>query len=131
MKVSRITSAHTDERGEISDLLAHQSIDAVTLITFVAGARRGDHYHRQTTQWTYVLTGVVNYYSQAPGSDAQVHQLRPGDIVCSPPNEAHAIQAETSATILVFTQGPRSGQDYESDTFRLGSPIAVASEGGV
>ena len=49
--------------------------------------------------------------------------LKKGDLVETSKNEQHAIKALQNSEFLVFTQGPRSGKNYEQDTFRLLKPL--------
>ena len=49
--------------------------------------------------------------------------LSRGDLVVTSLNESHAIKAIKYSEYLVFTQGPRSGKEYEKDTFRLLKPL--------
>jgi quercetin dioxygenase-like cupin family protein len=110
-----------DHRGVIEDLL-QCPLDSVTEIVTLKGAVRGNHYHRKTTQWTYVvyghLTAVARY------ADGTLHrELRAGDLLEEPCGVPHAWQAREDTKVLVFTQGPRSGEDYESDTTRLEDPL--------
>ncbi len=125
MKIS-VDVQFEDSRGKIADLLVNESIDAITYITFTQGALRGNHYHKQTTQWTFVTKGRVVYASCKLGQKIVVEDLIAGDFVVAEPNEAHAFRAECDAEILVFTKGPRAGFDYEKDTFRLEVPILGA-----
>ena len=37
--------------------------------------------------------------------------------------EHHAVHALEDSVFMVFTRGPRGGDDYESDTFRLETPL--------
>ena len=46
-----------DARGSISDILAGQPFDAATIIESRRGSIRGNHYHRDTIRWTYLLNG--------------------------------------------------------------------------
>lgn len=116
-----------DARGKIVDLLVGERIDAITYITFAEGAVRGNHVHRETTQWTFVVKGRVIYASQAEGAEAVQETLARGDFVVALPNEAHAFKALEDSDILVFTKGPRAGFDYEKDTIRLSPPL-IGSE---
>lgn len=107
---------YEDERGVIQDLFGHA--DAVTRIDSVPGAIRGNHTHRLTTQWTYVLDGTMTFYWL---EDDGVHEriAGPGEMVCEPAGIPHAWVSNTETTVLVFTRGPRSGTAYETDTIRL------------
>ena len=46
-----------------------------------------------------------------------------GSFFYSPPKEKHAFLALRKTEILVFTQGPRGGKEYESDTYRIDSLV--------
>jgi quercetin dioxygenase-like cupin family protein len=105
-----------DHRGVIQDVLG--KIDAVTRITTVAGAVRGNHVHRETTQWTLVLSGRL-----LMASGDTVTEMGPGEVIKHPPGMPHAWKAVEDTDCLVFTRGPRSGADYETDTYRLQEPL--------
>lgn len=111
-----------DYRGVIQDIFGADTIDgpidSVTRITTLVGAVRGNHYHEHTTQWTLVLNGRLLMASGASRS-----QMGPGEIVKHTPGMPHAWQALENCECLVFTRGPRSGEDYESDTIRLEEPL--------
>lgn len=105
-----------DHRGVIQDVLG--KIDSVTRITTLAGHVRGNHLHHHTTQWTLVLNGKL---TMASGTTRSV--MGAGEIVKHPPGMPHAWQAIEDSECLVFTKGPRSGEDYETDTYRLEEPL--------
>jgi quercetin dioxygenase-like cupin family protein len=112
---------HEDARGVIADILAGP-IDAVTRISTRAGAVRGNHYHSDTVQWTYVLTGQLLVATRPPAGIA--HAVYGGqDLFCDEPGVAHAWKALMDTVVLVFTRGPRSGENYESDVTRLEVPL--------
>lgn len=109
---------YEDERGVIQDLLAGP-IDSVTQISTRTGSVRGNHAHGKTVQWTYVVSGCMrSVIRNQDGSLSQAVRY-PGEFFCEPSGLAHAWEALEDTTVLVFTRGPRSGADYESDTRRL------------
>jgi quercetin dioxygenase-like cupin family protein len=117
---------HTDDRGTIADLFANANINSACLISNAAGAVRANHYHKETTQYTYVVAGTLEYYSKPVGSDAPAERFeaKNGDYIISEPNEIHALRAGPHGCIfMAFAQGPRGGENYESDTFRVDSII--------
>ena len=123
MKIINTEPNHRDSRGLIVDLLTGKSVSAITFISFTPGAVRGNHYHEKTTQWNYVIAGRVRLVTQF-GSDAvQEMILCKGDLVETPPNEKHALVGIEDAEMIVFTEGPRGGKDYELDTIRLKHPL--------
>jgi quercetin dioxygenase-like cupin family protein len=105
-----------DERGVIEDLLG--SVDSVTHISTRRGAVRGNHFHKETTQWTYLLSGRLRM-----ANSHYVADIEPGSFVTHPPGEPHAWKALEHSACLVFTKGPRSGENYEADTHRLDEPL--------
>lgn len=111
-----------DKRGAIMDLLS-EKLDAVTIITFRKGAARGNHYHKKTTQWNYLLSGKMKFYCQKPGGKLVTFTAKKGDFIVAGPNEKHALKALENSELLVLTKGPRGGKEYESDTFRLSEPL--------
>jgi dTDP-4-dehydrorhamnose 3,5-epimerase-like enzyme len=122
--LSRIAPAFTDARGAITDLLTKTVIDAVTLIESNAGTVRGNHYHKDTEQWLYLLSGMLEIAWQEHATEVKSGSyMYPGEMMHSPPGEAHAVKALKDSVFVVMTRGPRNGADYESDTFRLNTPL--------
>ena len=115
-----IHPAFADDRGTIADIFYKSSIDHVGVITSCRGAIRGNHFHKQTTQHVYVTHGSLRYYWQ-PADKSQPVQWKvvlEGEVATSGPNEIHAMVMREPCTMMVFSEGVRGGQDYESDTFR-------------
>jgi quercetin dioxygenase-like cupin family protein len=110
-----------DERGLITDILEHTQVDSVTVITCVSGAIRGNHYHQESIQYLYVLSGRVRAFAQMPGEPVESADLQTGDLLETLPPERHAIQTLEDAVLIVITRGPRGGKGYEDDTFRVSS----------
>ena len=125
MEKIALTPAFKDDRGEITDLLENENINAITRITFRKGAVRANHYHKHTTQWNYLVAGSIKLVSQAPGEPVVETVMKPGDLIATGPNVSHALVGLEEADLLVFTKGPRGGNEYESDTFRLETPLAT------
>jgi dTDP-4-dehydrorhamnose 3,5-epimerase-like enzyme len=118
--ISTIKPAFSDDRGVITDLLTRTAIDAVTLIESKKDTVRGNHYHKDTEQWLYLISGLLEVAWQTGESGVKSGcLLRPGGMMRSPPGEAHAVLALEDSVFIVMTRGPRNGADYESDTFRL------------
>lgn len=124
-----MTDRFEDHRGIIQDLLGGGlpeplggPIDAVTQIETFKGKIRGNHYHKQTTQWTYVVSGLLRIVTSQHVAGRDVREsdtYSPGDLACERPGVRHAWEALEDTVVLVFTRGPRSGAAYESDTERL------------
>lgn len=112
-----------DTRGKIIDLIQKTNINAVTYITLKKGKIRGNHYHKKTIQWNYLLKGKIVLYAKIKNQKTKIKILKVGDLVVTSKGESHAIKAIKDSEFLVFTQGPRGGKEYENDTFRLKMPL--------
>ena len=127
----KLEVAFEDHRGVIVDILEGENVDAVTFISFKNRAVRANHFHKETTQWNYVLSGKLKYCNRVidknllEDGDAVTTEeiLFPGDFCVSYPWESHAFQGIEDSEMLVLTKGPRSGMNYEKDTFRLKNPL--------
>ena len=124
MKVRSLRPAHVDARGAILDILTQVNIDAITLITSKKGAVRGNHYHKRTVQYTYLISGRLSYLTSGKSGRVARRVMAPGDIVESPPGETHTFVALRDSVFLSLSRGPRRGFDYEKDTYRLPKPLA-------
>ena len=119
MKKIKIKINFKDTRGIIVDLLEKKKINAITYITQNKDKVRGNHFHKKTTQWNYLIKGRIKIVTKKKNRSVKQMILSKGDLVVTSSNEAHAIKAIKYSEYLVFTQGPRGGIEYESDTFRL------------
>lgn len=120
MEIINLKPAFSDSRGDITDLIDGNEINAITYISFAKNAVRGNHYHKHTIQWNYVISGEILLVTQMPGRDIVEKILTKGDYVVSYENERHALKGISDySEVLIFTKGPRAGSDYEEDTFRL------------
>jgi quercetin dioxygenase-like cupin family protein len=116
----------TDERGTITDMFYARDMNHGCIITNTPGAVRGNHYHKLTTQYTLVLSGTLTYYSRSVEGDEPVQKFVAGhgDMIISEPGEIHAMRTgEHGCTFIAFAEGPRGGEDYESDTYRVDSIV--------
>lgn len=123
MEIIKLAPAHSDNRGSITDIIGDDTINAVTLITFAKGAVRANHYHERTVQWNYVISGQIRLVTQFPDGERNEAILSQGQFAVTRENERHALQGITEAEVLILTKGPRAGDDYEDDTFRLDVPL--------
>lgn len=109
-----------DSRGWIQDLLTNVKLDSVTMLHTKDGQVRGNHWHEETVQWTFVVRGSLLVRTRKHGAnDVTTGVAFANDLIVSPAGEDHAWEALGDTDVLVFTVGPRSGSNYESDTHRL------------
>ena len=123
MKKIKYLVNHKDSRGVIKDLIQKKNINAITYLTIKKGKIRGNHLHKKTTQWNFILSGKVQIIAKKKFSPVQKKVFSKYDLIVTVPNEMHALKAISDSEILVFTQGPRGGKEYEKDTFRLSKPL--------
>lgn len=141
--VKHLPIDHRDERGIIQDIFKASAPDAVTLITLNTDRVRGNHYHRYTRQWVFVMQGTMWAYSSKAvqvdksgiGDDILTFgpvdrvELVPGDLLEHDPNEAHAYEGlgrphdYRPCMFLAFATGIRKGSQYEDDTYRIPSLV--------
>ena len=57
MIIKDIKKNFEDNRGIITDIITKERIDYVTIITNKKGSVRGNHYHKETIQYLYVIEG--------------------------------------------------------------------------
>ena len=117
---------HSDIRGTIVDVFYKTNIEHVSVVkTDKGGVRRGDHYHKNTTQYMLITQGSLDYWWKDLNSNdtPQVYVTKVGDLIETPPNEIHALNFKQDNMFVVFTEGLRGGQDYEKDTFRIEGTI--------
>jgi quercetin dioxygenase-like cupin family protein len=126
MDVTRVPIAFQDQRGEIIDVLKEGHVEYVTIIHSRKDSVRANHYHKETYQHLYVLKGKLRVVSQMPGEEPTEAILVANDLILNVPYERHAFEALEDSSFLVLTRGPRGGENYESDTFRLDVPLIKA-----
>ena len=122
MKKLKTKIDYKDHRGIISDIIENESINAITLLTIKKGKVRGNHYHKKTYQWNYIISGKMKLVTKKNGLKKSI-TLNKDDIAVTVPFEQHALVGLTNCKVLVFTKGPRGGKEYESDTYRLKEPL--------
>ncbi len=120
--VVHLKPVHTDERGEIWDVLEGQDVRHAGYILSRQGAVRGNHYHKKATQYTYILRGKVEWVTRDlrdPGAEPKSHILTKGDLAITPPEVAHVLIALEDTEFLDMTDVSRADGGYETDTVRI------------
>ena len=118
-----------DKRGMILDIFVSKPKDHCTLVTFNKGAIRGNHYHKKSTQYSFVLSGKLIMFSVKVNNNGNITKkikkeiLLKNSLITHKPFYAHAFKAITKSNLLAFADGKRGGKNYEKDTFRLKSKL--------
>lgn len=116
-KIKHIDTAFHDQRGDITNIFEGR-IGHIALITSKKGSVRANHYHKKDLQYIYLLSGAYESHScdvRNP-EKKQVLEVKPGDIVETPPYIAHAQKFLEDSVFLALTTRQRESGKYEEDT---------------
>lgn len=121
LKIEKLPATFTDQRGVITDILS-VPLKHVCLITSKKGSVRASHYHKEQTQYTYVLDGKIELTTM----DMREKNPKPattivaaGQLVSIPPMMVHKYVALEDYTIIALTTEHRIEGGYEADTIRV------------
>jgi len=123
MKLIRnVKPFHVDERGEMTYLIEDAVIHSVLNISCKKGSIRANHIHKQDSHYSYMLSGSMRYYFRE-GMDSKNPiksiMVKKGEMVYTPPLEAHAMKFLEDSVFLAFTTEKRSKDRYEKDLKRV------------
>lgn len=115
--LKHLEPAAVDRRGTITNLFEGR-IEHVALITSKMGSVRANHYHKEDHQYIYLVSGAYESHCCEVNNPEkkQVLQVRPGDIVSTPPLVAHAQKFTQDSVFLAFSTRQREHGKYEDDT---------------
>lgn len=117
--IKKINPSFSDDRGSITDVL-DKPISHVGLITFIKGAVRAKHYHKQSTQYDYIVNGKIRLVVCKPdGSEREDHVLEAGMATEVPPGIVHTYIAQEESSMIDITTLSRADNGYEEDTIRV------------
>ena len=128
MEIKRVNPSFQDKRGVIQDILINEPIEHITVITSIKDVTRGNHFHKKTIQWVYVHSGKLKSLTQKENENVVSRILEPGDLIKTEALEKHSLKMLEDSIFYVFTKGPRGGDNYENDTYRLDKPLQDPSE---
>ena len=123
--IIKLDIAYEDERGIILDIFESEPKEHGSLITFNKGSRRANHFHKESTQFLFLISGNLIMRSGEVDDDGNFKDkikqdiIKPHMLVTHKPYEAHAFEASENSTILAFACGLRGGKNYEKDVYRL------------
>lgn len=120
-----------DKRGYILDIFVNSPKDHCSLVTFAKGATRGNHFHKKSIQYTFILDGKLRMFISKVNRKGKIigkvtkKIVIKNDLITHKPYTAHAFKAIKSSQILAFADGKRGGKNYEQDTFRLKKKLVI------
>ena len=124
-EIIKLDIAYEDDRGIILDIFESEPKEHGALITLNKGAKRANHYHKLSTQYTFLISGKLKMRTAKVDKNGDFIEtikedlIKPHMLITHKPYEAHAFEASENATILAFACGLRGGKDYEKDVYRL------------
>lgn len=102
MRVLVEESTHEDERRRITQLLT-ASIKQVNVYEAKKGAVLGNHYHKETDEYFYIVRGTVSY------NGSRIFET--GDIFVVYPQEVHTLECITDTKLMTFLSKPYSKEE--------------------
>ena len=124
MKIEQKRVNFTDDRGTIMDIIVDRPFDHCAIIYSKKGSVRANHYHKESIQSDFIVSGKMLIFSRKMGSDViEEHVANANDLVEYETGEAHEFIALEDLVFVTIVKGPRGGGNYENDTFRLATPL--------
>ena len=124
-KIKLLKKSFEDNRGKIIDVFVNAPKDHCLIVTFRKGAIRGNHFHKKSTQFSFLLSGELDFYfakvDKKSGKLKKIKKItiKKNTFITHKPYEAHAFRSKKSSVLIAFSCGIRGGKNYEKDTFRL------------
>lgn len=125
MKFEQKKVNFTDDRGTIMDVFVGRPFEHCVVIHSTKGSVRGNHYHAKSEQADFMIQGRMVAFSRKAESDViEERVLSAGDWTEWDRSEVHEFIALGDDVIFMsVVNGPRGGDNYENDTFRLPVPL--------
>ncbi len=110
----------TDERGTIKPLV-DLIIKSAVMIESKAGSLRANHYHKTDWHYSYVISGLIEYYHRPTGSDKKPDKIivKAGEMIFTPPMIDHSMIFPVDTVFLALSRNPRDQKSYEADVVRV------------
>ena len=124
-RIKLLKKSFEDKRGKILDVFVNSPKDHCLIVTFKKGAVRGNHYHKKSTQFSFLLDGeLILYYAKINKKNGNFKKvskkiIKKNTYITHKPYEAHAFKSTKNSTLITFACGLRGGSNYEKDTYRL------------
>lgn len=124
MKREKLKIDFKDKRGSIMDIIVGRQFEHCVIIYCNKGAVRANHFHKYSEQSDFVLFGKMQVFGRKQGTKKiEKFIASQNDLTHWEKGEAHEFVALEKCAFLSFVKGPRGGDNYEKDTFRLKIPL--------
>mgnify|MGYP001559876240 CR=1 FL=1 len=122
----------TDDRGTIMDIFVSRPFEHCVIVKSNKDSVRGNHYHKESDQCDFMVKGKMKVFSRKAGSDLIEETIvEENDWVEWEKGEIHEFIALEEVIFVTFVNGPRGGDNYENDTYRLKIPLHEQLEQGI
>lgn len=92
----------SDDRGSLKQLV-HTGWKQVNYITSVAGAFRGNHYHKENTEAFFVINGRFRLIAETlDKSQTEEYEMKSGDFFIIKPNINHSFDYLEDTSLISF-----------------------------
>ena len=120
VEIKKITSVFSDSNKTITDLL-NKPVNHVGLITNEKNSIGGNHYHKLSTQYSYILSGQYEVLLAPWDQPFNVKKtiLNSGEMIIIPPKVIHRFKTIEKAVMIDIVTESREGTGYEDDTYRI------------
>ena len=100
IKILKPYFTHEDERGLITGLVQEGNWKEINIITSKKGTRRGDHYHKETTELFIILSGAIKLHLQeeANRDKGMILDLFKGDVFIVEPGTWHTFEVKEDSS---------------------------------
>lgn len=117
--VKKIEPVYSDTRGVITDLV-NEKLNHVGLISTNIGKIRGNHYHKRSIQYSYILSGKFEVLVAAVDDLKKVEKviLNSGEIIIIQPKIVHSFKAIENSIMIDMISESRASDGYESDVIK-------------
>lgn len=106
-----------DERGTLKQLV-HANWKQVNYITSVAGAFRGNHYHKQNIEAFFVISGAFKLFVESlDGTTHEEYMMKPGDFFIVRPFINHSFEYIQNTQLISFYDKGVENSDGTKDIF--------------
>lgn len=108
-----------DQRGSIESI-CDEEVKSILKIVSKSGSARSNHYHKTDWHILYVVSGCMDWYERAAGSDEKpsYKQFCPGEYVKVGPMVEHTSKFPVDTVLLCFAGNSRDNLSYEQDVVR-------------
>ncbi len=107
----------TDNRGSLKQLV-HKGWNQVNYITSVAGALRGNHYHKENVEAFYVISGEFKLIAESlDGKEHEEYIMKAGDFFTVKPFVNHSFEYITNTQMISFYNKGVEGVGGTKDIF--------------